>query len=107
MNPISGTKNKDAAWAYIGQLFGLSTEYGLSLYTTSCAGDAHTQALRFAQAQFDTVVAVGGDGTINEVARALMHSQTSLGIIPMGSGNGLARHPADEFSQGSRNYPAK
>lgn len=92
INPISGTKNKEAVWTYIGQLFGLSTEYGLSLHTTSCAGDAYTQALRFAQAQFDTVVAVGGDGTINEVARALLHSQTALGIVPMGSGNGLARH---------------
>lgn len=38
------------------------------------------------------VIAIGGDGTINEVASALLNSNIPLGIIPMGSGNGLARH---------------
>ena len=38
------------------------------------------------------IIAIGGDGTVNEVASTLLHSQIPLGIIPMGSGNGLARH---------------
>lgn len=42
--------------------------------------------------QWNTVVAVGGDGTVNEVAQGLLHSPVSLGILPLGSGNGLARH---------------
>ena len=40
----------------------------------------------------DAVVACGGDGTINEIASVLVDKQTSLGIIPMGSGNGIAGH---------------
>jgi diacylglycerol kinase (ATP) len=42
--------------------------------------------------KFDRIIAVGGDGTVNEVARALVHTPVPMGIIPIGSGNGLSRH---------------
>jgi diacylglycerol kinase (ATP) len=42
--------------------------------------------------KISTVIAVGGDGTVNEVAKGLLHSSVTMGIIPKGSGNGLARH---------------
>jgi YegS/Rv2252/BmrU family lipid kinase len=45
-----------------------------------------------ATSAFQKVIAVGGDGTINEVAQGLLHTKTPMGIIPRGSGNGLARH---------------
>lgn len=41
---------------------------------------------------FDAIIAVGGDGTVNEVACGLVNSPVPMGIIPKGSGNGLARH---------------
>jgi diacylglycerol kinase (ATP) len=42
--------------------------------------------------RYEIVFAVGGDGTINEVAQGLVHTHQTMGIIPNGSGNGLARH---------------
>jgi YegS/Rv2252/BmrU family lipid kinase len=92
MNPISGTKNKEAAWSYIGQYFGMLPDYELTMHITEHVGDGYEKALQFARNGYNTVVAVGGDGTVNEIARGLLHSKTALGIIPMGSGNGLARH---------------
>jgi diacylglycerol kinase (ATP) len=41
---------------------------------------------------FDVVVAAGGDGTINEIGHRLVGTQVALGVIPLGSGNGFARH---------------
>lgn len=52
----------------------------------------HATELARAGTHFNQVVAVGGDGTVNEVAQGLLHSSTPMGILPNGSGNGLARH---------------
>lgn len=56
-------------------------------------GPAHATALarQAADAGYEAVVAVGGDGTINETARGLIGTKTALAIVPHGSGNGLAR----------------
>lgn len=58
---------------------------------TEYPGHATELATKAAAGGFDIVVAVGGDGTVNEVAQGLIGTTTPLGIIPMGSGNGLAR----------------
>lgn len=58
---------------------------------TEYKGHAKKLALEAKQAGVQRIVAIGGDGTINEVACQLIHSDVILGIIPCGSGNGLAR----------------
>lgn len=55
-------------------------------------GHATALARMAVKNNFKMVFAVGGDGTMNEVAQGLLHSPVALGIIPKGSGNGLARH---------------
>jgi diacylglycerol kinase (ATP) len=63
-----------------------------SIQYTQGRGHAITLARGASDKGFDCVVAVGGDGTINEVAQGLLQTNTPMGILPRGSGNGLARH---------------
>ena len=91
MNPISGTASKAAIPDLIEKTLNKDL-FDYELRMTQYAGHATVIATEAKDAGADVVVAVGGDGTVNEVARAIVHSQTALGIIPCGSGNGLARH---------------
>lgn len=91
VNPISGTQSKELILSLLDEK--IDTEkYTWEVVYTEKAGHAIEIAAQAAQDEVDVVVAVGGDGTINEIARSLVHTQTALGIIPCGSGNGLARH---------------
>jgi len=63
----------------------------LQIALTEWPGHARELAEKAAAEQADLVLAVGGDGTVNEVAGGLLDSRTALGIVPVGSGNGLAR----------------
>lgn len=58
---------------------------------TNHPGHATELASKASSEGFDLVVAVGGDGTVNETAQGLIGTNTPMGILPMGSGNGLAR----------------
>ena len=91
INPISGTQSKDEMPKLIADHLNES-RFHYEVRFTEYAGHAAEIARQCAADGIDIVVAVGGDGTINEVARSLVHTDTALGIIPCGSGNGLARH---------------
>ena len=91
VNPISGTQGKKAILKWIDERIDRSI-YDYSIVKTEYAGHATQIAASAAQNKVNVVVAIGGDGTINEIARSLVHTETALGIIPCGSGNGLARH---------------
>lgn len=66
--------------------------YEYQLQLTRYRGHGHILATEAAKNNVDIVIAVGGDGTINEIARALVGKNVILGFIPTGSGNGLAHH---------------
>ena len=91
INPISGNHSKDVIPKIIDTRLDKEL-FDYELRMTEYAGHAAEIAYECTEEGRDIVVAVGGDGTVNEVARSLTHSNTALGIIPCGSGNGLARH---------------
>ena len=91
VNPISGTANKEHIPEQIAEVMD-AERFDCEVRFTEYRGHAAEIAREAAKDGADVVVAVGGDGTVNEVARSLVHTDTALGIIPCGSGNGLARH---------------
>lgn len=91
INPISGTQNKRRIPKLIDKLLD-KEQWSADIVFTEYKGHATELAKQYAALGFFAVVAVGGDGTVNEVASGLRDTQTALGIIPTGSGNGFARH---------------
>ena len=91
LNPISGTISKAGVPELIDNTIDKDI-YDYQLVFTERAGHATEIAAAEVAKGTDIVVAVGGDGTVNEVGRALVHTNTALAILPCGSGNGLARH---------------
>ena len=88
VNPISGGKDKRNVLAAIGRYLDLS-DCSYEVLPTRAPGDGTVIAR---ECRSDIVVAVGGDGTVSEVARGLLGTDKVLGILPCGSGDGLALH---------------
>ena len=91
INLTSGTSDKTIMPQLINDYLD-KDKFEYEIVTTQYPGHASEISTKAKDDGIDIVVAVGGDGTVNEVARSIVHSQTALGIIPSGSGNGLARH---------------
>lgn len=92
INPIAGVRPKDEIPALVRKVMPESEGFDVEIRFTEHAGHASELAKEAVEKGLDTVVAIGGDGTINETGRSLVGSSVKFGIVPMGSGNGLARH---------------
>lgn len=90
VNPISGTGKQKKLNKNLEKTLDYSL-FSPKIVHTQHAGHA-TELSREAIGRYKYVIAVGGDGTVNEVVKGLTGSETTMGIIPVGSGNGLARH---------------
>jgi diacylglycerol kinase (ATP) len=95
INPISGTGGRiDVARARAARAGALLASRGAdpaNVFITERSGHAHDLAKNAILRGISTVVAWGGDGTMNEVGTALVFSRAALALVPSGSGNGLAR----------------
>jgi len=91
VNPISGTRRKRKLELLAKQVLD-PAKYTISFHYTQYSGHGGILAADAVRAGVDVVVAVGGDGSINQVASRLIGTDVRLGIIPMGSGNGLAHN---------------
>ncbi|MBK7855789.1 MAG: diacylglycerol kinase family lipid kinase [Bacteroidetes bacterium] len=91
LNPIAGGGKSLFIEQRINDLIDKNI-FDYSIEFTKHAGHAKKIAENAVAKYFDIVTAIGGDGTINEIAEPLLHTNTALAIIPRGSGNGLARH---------------
>lgn len=94
INPISGTGGRrDVVERRVAAASALAKAHGVDAQIAVTEGRGHARELAH-RALGDGVtccVAWGGDGTVNEVASALVHRDAALAVIPSGSGNGLAR----------------
>lgn len=90
INPVSGTKSKKSLPEKIGKTID-QYKYDVHIFITAYEGHATQIAKEGVKNKVDCIVAIGGDGTINEIAKILVGTDIIFGIIPSGSGNGLAR----------------
>jgi diacylglycerol kinase (ATP) len=91
INPISGVYKKKNIPEKVARYIDY-VQYDYSIRFTQYAGHASLIAQQAVAEGYDICVAVGGDGSINEVAQSLVGTDTVLGVIPFGSGNGFATH---------------
>jgi len=90
INPVAGGKRKAKFVKHLEKSFARKSDY--QIIYSEYAGHASEIAKSESEKGRETIVAVGGDGTINEIGAALKGTSTALAVVPFGSGNGFARH---------------
>ena len=91
INPKSGVNRKRSVPTIIDSCID-KNKFEYAIAETQYVAHASELTKNAVAQGVDAVIAVGGDGTVNEVARSLVGTDTALGILPGGSGNGFARH---------------
>lgn len=91
VNPISGHHNKNHFPNLVESSID-KNKYDYTIVFTEYANHATELTMKAIDDGYEYIAAVGGDGTINEVAKCMIDKEQTLVIIPFGSGNGLARH---------------
>ncbi|MCC9167626.1 diacylglycerol/lipid kinase family protein [Pontibacter harenae] len=90
INPIAGDIDKEELEDSIAEVCS-SCGISYEVYKTTGKNDKEVLQAKLKQTRFDGVFAVGGDGTVNLVASLLLKTDIPMGIIPLGSGNGLSK----------------
>ena len=91
VNPISGHHDKSKFPSIVEELID-KDKYDYTITLTEYGGHAAILTKQAIEDEYDIIVAVGGDGTINEVATNMLGARQTFAIVPYGSGNGLSRH---------------
>lgn len=89
INPNAGVKKKIDIQSFIKNHFNHTNSYDIIVWENK--NDFETIKNQILHGKYKSVVACGGDGTVNKVAASILNTNISLGILPLGSGNGLAR----------------
>lgn len=91
INPISGLRDNSKIAELVKENLNLN-KFQYDLFYTERKKHAIELSQKAVEEKIDVVIAVGGDGTLNECAQAIIGTQTALSVIPRGSGNGFAHH---------------
>ena len=89
INPISGTKGKEALTTLIKEKT-TAQQIPFEILPTNATGNYDYLIEKIKAENITDIIVCGGDGTVNQIGKALLNVDVNIGIIPMGSGNGLA-----------------
>ncbi len=91
INPKAGVKRNKKIEQFLVMHLPIDN-FEMEIYYTKAALDGKKYVAKNKSKNWDAILVVGGDGTINEIGSELVNTNIALGIVPMGSGNGLARY---------------